>query len=257
VVGIVTVLIAILLPVLSRVRAHAQAVKCQANLRSIGQALTMYTGQYRYYPGLWIARPDFTKCAAWPVRLRALMGGNQNVFYCPAQDERCRWADGSPGPNVRATALEARNGYDVGERLLMDLGSFFSYGYNAAGSDGTLEKGLGWFASPNITTSPHTHELRASRLKQPADMIAIADATADGFEDFVIRSERDSSNSIAEYWRSWPGKIHGVHQGGSNVLFCDGHVQWYPQDYLTIDWGVGYDPAQTPRRQMWNYDHER
>src|SRR5438045_1302918 len=109
VIGIVTVLIAVLLPVLNRARAQADAVKCKANLRSIGQALTMYTGRYRYYPGLWIARPDNTACAAWPVRLREFTGVNQDVFYCPAQDPRCRWTDDMPGPNVRAAALEARN----------------------------------------------------------------------------------------------------------------------------------------------------
>ena len=52
VIGIVTVLIAILLPVINRVRAHAQTVKCQANLRSIGQALVMYTQEQGGHPTL-------------------------------------------------------------------------------------------------------------------------------------------------------------------------------------------------------------
>ena len=52
VVGMTTLLIALLLPAVNRVRKHALQVKCAANLRSIGQALTMYTQQYGYYPGL-------------------------------------------------------------------------------------------------------------------------------------------------------------------------------------------------------------
>ena len=54
VVGIIAVLIALLMPALSKVRKHAQEVSCAANLHSIGQALTMYTQQYDRFPGGWI-----------------------------------------------------------------------------------------------------------------------------------------------------------------------------------------------------------
>src|SRR5215210_7002151 len=91
VIGIITVLIAILFPVLARVREHANRVKCAANLRSIGQALTMYTQHYGWYPGCdayftgsRVPAPHF---AVWPLRLRQYMGGEQDVFNCPSQDE--------------------------------------------------------------------------------------------------------------------------------------------------------------------------
>src|SRR5687768_10633410 len=51
VVGIIALLVALLMPALSKVRKHAFEVKCAANLRSIGQGLTMYTQQYGFYPG--------------------------------------------------------------------------------------------------------------------------------------------------------------------------------------------------------------
>src|SRR5882724_8448050 len=42
VIGIIAILICVLLPVLSRVQRSARDVKCQSNLRQIGQALYAY-----------------------------------------------------------------------------------------------------------------------------------------------------------------------------------------------------------------------
>lgn len=59
VIGIIALLIGILLPVINRARDAAQTVKCAANLRSIGQGVTLYSADYQgalpasnYYKGL-------------------------------------------------------------------------------------------------------------------------------------------------------------------------------------------------------------
>ena len=256
VIGIITILIAVLLPVLGKAREQANRVKCAANLHSIGYALVAYVQQYRYYP---CCQTMPTSIAIWPPRLRPFLGGNQDVFYCPSQDERCRWEKGYAGTVPRAGANDAPFGYDVGERAL-DPDKHFSYGYNFAGnslkiwgnvghiSDGT-HRGLGLWADPRgdqyIDPMSSGGHLAANRVKVPSEMIAITDSTADGIADFLI-------NPSLSVPFQWPGKIHN---GGANVLFCDGHVQWHLQKELTVE-PIANDPRWIAMRRMWNNNHE-
>jgi prepilin-type processing-associated H-X9-DG protein/prepilin-type N-terminal cleavage/methylation domain-containing protein len=263
VIGIIALLIAILLPVLTKVRKHALEVKCAANLRSIGQALTMYTQQYGYYPcgGMWgpVLGPSDNMYAIWPIRLRAFMGGDQRVFYCPSSDERCEWLLDGPAPAGRATSFHAQFGYREGEPLLRWQDTFFSYGYNVWGTQGSTsppmaeQQGLGFtLISRAIQVDPRDRdahrEVRATRVKVPSEMIAVGDTTADGVWDFALLCL-----TTPPYTKTQPGTVH---RGGANILFCDGHVQWYvPTELLPTHGyppGTGGDPK---KRELWNNDH--
>jgi prepilin-type processing-associated H-X9-DG protein/prepilin-type N-terminal cleavage/methylation domain-containing protein len=243
VLGIISVLIAFLFPVFGRVREHANRLKCASNLHSIGHALTMYTQGYGYYPGFMMGGLD-SECAVWPVRLRPFLGGNQDVFYCPSQDERCRWTADAPGSVRPATEVQAAFGYVVGERTLYLPDMYFSYGYNGRGANGTetqtpymdgTHKGLGWDVRFRGT-------LRANRVKVPEDMIAIADTVADGQYDGLIWP-----------FKSGPWAVPGrVHRRGANVLFCDGHVSWHLQEELILE----SLSTPSPEVRRWNNDHD-
>jgi prepilin-type processing-associated H-X9-DG protein len=242
VIGVIAILIGILLPVLARAREQANSVKCMANLRTQGQGMAIYTQTSGYYPGLRVNLSTTAWAAVWPARLRAALGGNRDVFLCPSRDpDRFGWTD-TLGTEPAAAAWMTGYGYEVGERM---LGGFtpFSYGYN-----GVNISGLGSDVSPGPRQPPYKGEVRATRVRVPAGMVAIADAQGDGSNDLVIYLNRDPNIPH-------PGPIH---RGGANVLFCDGHVQWYHVNDVTVPTDGSASSSQPPWRDiiaMWDINH--
>jgi len=97
VVAIIAVLVAILLPALSKSRAMTKAVVCGSNLRCIGQALGLYTNDYKGVlpPGFGHSKtgPDgpWEKGAYWISCLGPYVVTSRNIVYirdavfiCPA-----------------------------------------------------------------------------------------------------------------------------------------------------------------------------
>jgi prepilin-type processing-associated H-X9-DG protein len=142
-------------------------------------------------------------------------------------------------------------GYDSGELLLNVFSVPYSYGYNDWGAVNSVnghgqgqmtadeQLGLGGDVQP---PNSKVHELRASRVRSASEMIAIADNTTDGQWDYNL-----DPNNATEY----PGKIH---RNGSNVLFVDGHVDWYLQkDLINVNPNTA---AGSQMNRMWNVDHK-
>src|SRR4051812_46678031 len=69
VIGIIALLIAILLPALSKARAQSLQVACASNLRQMGIAMVLYVNETKYLPACQAATPAGT-FAIWPSRLR-------------------------------------------------------------------------------------------------------------------------------------------------------------------------------------------
>jgi prepilin-type processing-associated H-X9-DG protein/prepilin-type N-terminal cleavage/methylation domain-containing protein len=248
VIGIIALLISILLPAMNKARQQANQVKCAANLRQMGQAMTMYLNQWKAYPGH-AALSGGVTYAVWPTRLRAFLNNNQGIFHCPSQESGFEWQSRIGTGAQFATAVHSPYGYNQGEVLLNVFTIPFSYGYNDWGASGPQatspkeQRGLGgdlWI--PGM-------ELKMGRVKKSAEMIAIADNTQDGIWDFNI-DPRDP--------REAPGKIHNK---GCNVLFCDGHVSWYSQQDVVLFDVRTNSPSPGGERynnivRMWNNDNE-
>ena len=100
VIGIIGLLVALLVPALSRARQHANNVKCQSNLHQVGAALLIYSNAYRgwLYPvgpkdpvtglprtlGL---EPGLPKEKRWPSLVFDPPVWNPPVLMCPSDFE--------------------------------------------------------------------------------------------------------------------------------------------------------------------------
>lgn len=58
VIAIIAILIGILLPSLGKARESARSLKCATNLRNVGQAVTIYTVDYDYFPPAYVYGAD-------------------------------------------------------------------------------------------------------------------------------------------------------------------------------------------------------
>ena len=80
-IGIVTILVALILPVIGKSRATAQSVTCLSQLRQIAGGFTQYAAEYDHY------LPDpFVVERSWEQLLRPYLP-SENVFHCRGDSE--------------------------------------------------------------------------------------------------------------------------------------------------------------------------
>lgn len=266
VIGVIAVLIGVLLPALSKARRQAQETACASNLRQMGIALTMYLNEQKYFPGDIARTSRGVIVNVWAPRLRLYLKNNHGVFWCPSRDPELQWPkvmENSAAAPAAASAGEVGFGYELRERMLCAEGlpatliKDFSYGYNDWGSfpaggpsypgDPPIGLGLGadiHFATGAARESNYGH-VRASRVKSPSELIAIADRGR-GTDRYRYNIDPTTPNE-------WPGDVHRL---GANVLFVDGHVGWFLQKELTNVNRAAPRRGWEKMRRMWNRDHQ-
>jgi prepilin-type processing-associated H-X9-DG protein len=89
---------------------------------------------------------------------------------------------------------------------------------------------------------------KTTSVKSPSNFIAITDAAADGNYDFLLLP--------FEYYPPPPFRLSvgDIHRGGANVLFCDGHVEWFLKNDVVVQMPVG--PGDAFKQRRWNITDE-
>lgn len=204
VIGIISVLIAILMPALSKARQQAMVIKCASNLRQIGQGVVMFANDNKFH---WIKNSNGAN--RWPWELvndRYLPKGssniaNTNVFLCPV--------DTAAPTNPLAQRWEYGG----------------SYGYNGD---------LNSYAPGKSYANPSFVGKSLSSVKVPSESVAFWDSlqplVASGTTGWVFDRTNWSTRR--------PDPLR--HGGWGNVLFMDGHVttvrvQDIPSRWVTFD----------------------
>lgn len=210
VITILMLLAALLVPAIGAAKTSAKSMNCKSNLRQLGLLQETFKTDKQAY-------------AADLIQLRLADPGTKalfKVFRCPA----------IPARNLP----ENVEWYNVGSAPSSDpvyAGVFMEdYGYNTDGS-GTVLQNLGLSGKDRKGISEQS-------IKNPADMIAISDV----YFKYLFWSH---AGPIV------PGGIPALHpyrhSEGSNLLFCDGHVEFNKRAQL--------QKPQDSVRKRWNNDN--
>jgi prepilin-type N-terminal cleavage/methylation domain-containing protein/prepilin-type processing-associated H-X9-DG protein len=243
VIAIIALLISLLLPALGKAREAGKAAVCLSNEHTMAIALTSYLNDNKgYYPGDH-RQSGSVSWITWAPRLRRYMNGENAAFWCPTANKDYKWAKTENYIAFSSDGDHTLYGYEAKERPLQG-NEFFTYGYNGWGTTewNNPHLGLGGHTAPmepgRVNPEPIHSEINESKIVAPSDMIAIADSFADGFWDQWITPQ-------STYPGSHPAKRHNR---GAQVLFCDGHAQWFSHAELIS--------TRPEARSRWNNDHK-
>jgi type II secretory pathway pseudopilin PulG len=253
VIGIIAVLVGILLPTLNRARESARRTKCLANLRSIGQFITMYANQNKgqipigcsasgnaWKPGSYTANYFLArKETATTIRYVALglmypagiMGrsgqgttastsGNDlsdyEIFYCPS------------------TSDDAEHGFDTVENPWIDkiltagVGASTNASYSTRSTDPTSPLPVGQQAICWTATGPATPDPsgKAVRPAMPVNEL--------GYAARMMTISRMKTRAIVADV-PFRTRIKLAHDKGINVLSADGSARYVHRDLIGED----------------------
>lgn len=259
VIGIIGVLIAILLPALTRAREASKQIKCSSNMRQVGAAIMMYVSENKgmlpiqtcdfnlssgptYYGVADFANPavygSYSSAFSTPYASlinqsvlgsllaylpNATIPGGNNVFVCPTAE------DNYPSFTAPSTA-------------------YSSTSYLPNGAVFGRWKGL----YPTVTFAGR----RITDILNSAAIIGIQE-TDYADENCTPRptcnEKGNYSSSNYSQWCLWNSNVpptsvwSSLHSQGGNFLMMDGHVEWRLASSLhAVDFGLGMYNAAAP-----------
>ena len=229
VIAIITLLAALLLPALNRAKERAWTTACGSNLRQVGVVLNIYLQEHGCFPLATLG----DGLGNYQRALRASAG--TQVLCCPKL-------------------------HKTSPRLLLSFPTnifiYPSYGYNVTGAvlnnQPPLNLGLG---GDSVLSDQSASYLPApeTRIQKPAQMIALGDTLA----VLPLLPFQAANHTPADLlWLSSPYTfpvysapgVGNWHNGGANLLFCDGHVEFAKQSVWMA--------ANDGERQLWNSDNQ-
>jgi prepilin-type N-terminal cleavage/methylation domain-containing protein/prepilin-type processing-associated H-X9-DG protein len=196
VLAIVSILLALVLPVASAIRNQSRNTACQSNLRQIGAAVNLYAADNGRYP-----LSAYDQNSLYRGWYQLLLGQGPSASY----DNQTRsFIDGSGGPNY----LGSR------EVLSCPAGSWTTMGENPSSpvSYAMTDLVLWHYSSQRTDEIP---QFFTSLLNQPSKWPLVMDGEATRI--FGLNNPTEDAQAKQRY--------AARHDGLANVLMVDGHIE--------------------------------
>lgn len=205
VIAIISILAALLFPVISRAREAARKTACLSNLRQLGMAAALYAQDWneRFCPPLGGHAPDFS----WGYYWWGYVEGDQ------VDQER-----GLLYNHIKSGGLDKCPSFALVKRGgLRGLG----YGYNYAYVGGDVGVTHDW------TNFPGTPAAQAA-IQDPTGTVMFADSARNNWTDPTKMEENAYLDPPSMSW-GW-STVHFRHNGLVNIVWVDGHASTMPRE---------------------------
>ncbi|MFH1905297.1 MAG: prepilin-type N-terminal cleavage/methylation domain-containing protein, partial [bacterium] len=203
VIAIIALLASMLLPALAKARERARQIKCVSNLRQIGLAFFMYADDNDG----WIPQAYFGNEETWFHKVYDYANNNYELFNCPSQ---------------KTGSITDPDAYNS-----------------------TMPYGMNWYLQYEDSSYDYEKLWRLSSITKPSQTFLVADSawkTVGGGPNpppmsgyFRIQNRKGYSPGDSNYLYC---ALDNRHNGGANILFCDGHVKWMDKDDADNTWGT-------------------
>jgi len=227
VIAVIAVLMAILLPALSRAREQAKATRCLSNLKQIGLAMHAYAGDYNYKVPRAELRPGIAVYAGvdmrWPVLFMPYVGGGANsvenyyelkIFDCPSY------------PLKDQTVDYCTNAFD----LKGSLTEFFGF----SKLDDFPRHGMTIYLA-DYEYLPNADQIKIILKEDPPDVMKVKMQSLDVWNKNHLPSGPDNTRRMAR----------DRHSKWINCLFIDGHAgKMNPMELTPYDFGLSREFSQ-------------
>jgi len=235
VITIIAILSSMLLPALNNARKKARSIQCASNMRQLGMAFQLYTGDNNDYFPLFEYNSSW-----WPSPIPSIYAwnwayalstnnylGSPKLFYCPEAIKQFTYSysygknDCVHKPNEAATFL------------------YIVYGYNnyMVGSRYCIYP----FGAGTPSTACRRVPAKTSQMRCPSECLTNCETQC-----------KYTGGLIGGHYLLYQGaSIVNYHGGGANVLYADGHVRWLSHAKQVLNWS-SYQTTIMNKYWRWN-----